>query len=78
MKQQLYYLDLSTSRFLIKKPMVILLLLMETLELEAFMVIVTPMAIAQHQVGLLTKLVAALSFSEEGAVFLQDKIIMSE
>ena len=49
--------------------MVILLPLMETLELEAFMVIVTPMAIAQLLVGLLTKLVAALSFSEEGAVF---------
>jgi len=34
---------------------------METLEVEAFMVTVTPMAIAQLQVGLLTKLVAALS-----------------
>jgi len=58
--------------------MVILLLLMETLELEVFMVTVTPMAIAQLLVGLLTKLVAALSFSVEGAVFLQDKIFMSE
>ena len=58
--------------------MVILLPLMETLEIEAFMVIVTPMAIAQLLVGLLTKLVAALSFSVEGAVILQDKIIMSE
>ena len=58
--------------------MVILLLLMETLELETFMEIVTPMAITQHQVGLLTKLDTALSFSVEGAVFLQDKIIMSE
>ena len=42
------------------------------------MVIVTPMAIAQYQVGLLTKLVTALSFSEEGAVLLQYKIIMSK
>ena len=51
---------------------------METLEAEAFMVTVTPMAITQLQVGLLTKLVAALSVSVESAVFLQDKIIMSE
>ena len=51
---------------------------METLEVEVFMVTVTPMAIAQLQVGLLTKLVAALSVSVESAVFLQDKIIMSE
>jgi hypothetical protein len=51
---------------------------METLKAEAFMVIVTPMAITQLQVGLLTKLVAALSVSVESAVFLQDKIIMSE
>ena len=58
--------------------MVILQLLMEILEAEAFMVIVTPMAITQPQVGLLTKLVAALSVSVESAVFLQDKIIMSE
>ena len=42
------------------------------------MVTVTPMAITQLQVGLLTKLVAALSVSVESAVFLQDKIIMSE
>lgn len=51
---------------------------MEALEAEALLVIVTPMAIAQLQVGLLTKLVAALSVSVESAVFLQDKIIMSE
>ena len=41
------------------------------------MVTVTPMAITQLQVGLLTKLVAALSVSVE-CCFLQDKIIMSE
>ena len=58
--------------------MAILQLLTETLEAEAFMVIVTPMAITQLQVGLLTKLVAALSVSVESAVFLQDKIIMSK
>ena len=58
--------------------MVILQPLMETLEAEVFMVTVTPMAITQLQVGLLTKLVAALSVSVESAVFLQDKIIMSE
>ena len=58
--------------------MVILQPLMETLEAEVFMVTVTPMAITQPQVGLLTKLVAALSVSVESAVFLQDKIIMSE
>ena len=49
--------------------MVILQLLMETLEAEVFMVTVTPMAITQLQVGLLTKLVAALSVSVESAVF---------
>lgn len=42
---------------------------METLEAEAFTVIVTPMAITQLQVGLLTKLVAALSVSLGSAVF---------
>ena len=42
---------------------------METLEAEALLVIVTPMAITQPQVGLLTKLVAALSISLESAVF---------
>ena len=56
--------------------MVILLLLMETLELEAFMVIVTPMVEIQLQVGLLTKLVG--STLERGCCFLQQEIIMSK